>query len=164
VVLKDVPRTGLVPVPATLPREGSAVRRTVQTARSATGLLAPPSTALGAGVLRPGQAATLPGRFLFDFDSARLTPRGHQVVKDLVRHVAGNRAVTCEGYTDYAGDPGHELDLSARRSVAVCRALQAYGAKVRTATKGYGGSKPVVLGGRATERHDNRRVVVVVTG
>jgi outer membrane protein OmpA-like peptidoglycan-associated protein len=113
-------------------------------------------------VLRPGQAATLPGRFLFDFDKATLTPKGVALVKALVANLRGNQAVSCEGYTDYAGDARHELQLSRQRSVAVCTALTAYGAKVRTATRGYGGTKPVVVGGRAQTRHENRRVVVVV--
>jgi outer membrane protein OmpA-like peptidoglycan-associated protein len=101
-VIRDTPRAGLVPVPAVLPRDGGPMRATTATTRSAKGLVAPLSTTLGKGVLRPGQAATLPGRFLFDFNSPVLTPKGHALVKALVQNVRGNKPVTCEGYTDYA--------------------------------------------------------------
>jgi outer membrane protein OmpA-like peptidoglycan-associated protein len=79
-----------------------------------------------------------------------------------VTNLRGTQAVHCEGYTDYAGDQRHEMTLSQQRSVAVCSALKTYGAKVTTTTKGYAGSKPVLVGGKARERHENRRVVVVV--
>jgi len=161
-IIRDTPRTGLVSVPARLPKDGGRMRRTTQTTRSAKGLVAPLSTTLGPGALRPGQAVTLPGQFLFDFNSPRLTPKGHAVVKALVQNLRGSRAVTCEGYTDYAGDRRHELQLSRQRSLAVCNALKAYGAQVRTATQGFAGAKPVLVGGKAPLRHENRRVVVVV--
>ena len=161
--MKDTPRAGLVAIPTVLPKDGAPVKQTTQTTRSAQGKVAPPSTTLGSGALRPGQATTLSGRFLFEFDKAVLTPKGKSIVKALVKNLQGTQAVLCEGYTDYAGDNNHELDLSGRRAVTVCKALQTYGAKVRTAAQGYGGSKPVVVGGQAKLRHENRRVVVVVT-
>jgi flagellar motor protein MotB len=46
--------------------------------------------------------------------------------------------------------------------VAVCSALKSYGAQVQTAQQGFAGAKPVVIGGKAPLRHENRRVVVVV--
>jgi outer membrane protein OmpA-like peptidoglycan-associated protein len=138
------------------------MRQTAVKTRSAAGLVAPATTTLGAGILRPGQAATLPGQFLFDFNSPVLTARGQALVKALVQNLRGNEAVTCEGYTDYAGDRRHELQLSRQRSLVVCNALKAYGAQVQTSNQGFAGDKPVVIGGKATLRHENRRVVVVV--
>ena len=160
--VRDTPRAGLVKVPAVLPKDGGKPRETVNKTRSAKGIVAPMSDTLGKGGLRAGQATTLSGRFLFEFDSAKLTPKGVRLVKALVKNLKGTAAVTCEGYTDYAGDHNHELDLSRRRSVAVCSALVKFGAKVTYKTPGYAGGKPLIVAGRARERHEHRRVVVVV--
>jgi outer membrane protein OmpA-like peptidoglycan-associated protein len=161
-VIRDTPRAGLAPVPGKLPKDGGSKKQTVYTTRSATGIVAPESGTLGSGRLRAGQATTLPGRFLFDFDSATLTPKGVQIVKALVKNLQGTQAAHCEGYTDYAGNHAHEMKLSQQRARVVCSALKAYGAKVTTTTRGYAGARPVIIGGKARDRHENRRVVVVV--
>lgn len=84
-------------------------------------------------------------------------------MKKVVTLLRGSQAVVCEGYTDYAGQLAHEMRLSRARSAAVCSALIRYGAKVTTRPIGYGPVRPVVIGGKAPERHENRRVVVAVT-
>ena len=83
--------------------------------------------------------------------------------KVVLSHLRLARSVSCEGYTDYAGLAGHQNWLSARRALAVCRALVRYGAHVRFTTHGYGGKRPVLIGGTARSRDENRRVVVIVT-
>jgi outer membrane protein OmpA-like peptidoglycan-associated protein len=132
------------------------------TARNGT--WAHPITALGARQLTRGEAATLAGDGLFEFDSPALTPAGRAQVRALAAHLRLAGAVACEGYTDYAGAANHELVLSAQRAQAVCAGLRFYGAQVRTAMHGYGGSRPVIIGGQPQARVANRRVVVIVTG
>ena len=68
------------------------------------------------------------------------------------------------GYTGYAGQDDHERTLSLQRATAVCGALVQFGAHVRTTYRGYGGARPVIVGGTPESREANRRVVVVVTG
>jgi outer membrane protein OmpA-like peptidoglycan-associated protein len=84
------------------------------------------------------------------------------MVKAVVFNLEGSKSVNCEGYTDYAGEIDHELDLSLRRAKVVCAALKRYGADVKTKTDGYGPKRPAVVGGSAKSRKENRRVVIVV--
>ena len=100
---------------------------------------------------------------MFDFDSARLTTKGRAEVAFLAARLRLAHIVTCEGYTDYAGDADHELDLSRARARAVCAALISNGARVRTTARGYGGDRPVIVGGTPRSRAANRRVIVMVT-
>ena len=80
----------------------------------------------------------------------------------LARHLRQAHAITCEGYTDYAGVAAHELTLSQQRAHTVCAALVADGARVSTTAHGYGGARPVVVGGTPESRAENRQVVVTV--
>jgi outer membrane protein OmpA-like peptidoglycan-associated protein len=130
---------------------------------SHNGTWAHPISKLGARQMTVGEAATLSKASLFGFDSAVLTKAGHAAVKNLAGHLRLANAVSCEGYTDYAGAAGHEKSLSAQRAEAVCKALVHDGAHVTFTTHGYGGDRPVVIGGTPTSRAANRRVVVIVT-
>jgi outer membrane protein OmpA-like peptidoglycan-associated protein len=112
--------------------------------------------------LKAGEAASLSGRGLMDFNSATLTAVGRAQIRKLARHLRGDHAVTCEGYADYGADPSNEQLLSDERAAAVCRALREDGAKVRTRSIGYGPSRPAVTGGKSAQRSRNRRVVIVV--
>jgi outer membrane protein OmpA-like peptidoglycan-associated protein len=118
---------------------------------------------IGSRQLTIGEAATLSNSGLFGFDSAVLTNVGRAEVKTLAHHLRLAHGVSCEGYTDYAGDAKHEKSLSAQRANAVCRALIHYGAHVTFTKHGYGGARPVVIGGTPQSRAANRRVVVIVT-
>jgi outer membrane protein OmpA-like peptidoglycan-associated protein len=138
------------------------MQATVALGTSYRGVPAVPIPQLTTG-LTVGMAATLSDNGLFAFDSARLTVQGRAQVRSLARFLGSARTVRCEGYTDYAGRARHEKSLSQRRARAVCRALRAAGARVRIVTKGYGGTRPAVVGGTPYERALNRRVVVVVT-
>jgi outer membrane protein OmpA-like peptidoglycan-associated protein len=130
---------------------------------SHNGTWAHPISSLGARQMTVGEAATLSKASLFGFNSAVLTKAGHAAVKNLAGHLKLANAVSCEGYTDYAGAAGHEKTLSAQRAEAVCKALVKDGAHVTFTTHGYGGARPVVIGGTPTSRAANRRVVVIVT-
>ncbi len=114
--------------------------------------------------LQQSESAVLSDAALFGFDSAVLTTRGRAEVRALVARLDAASSVVCEGYTDYAGRAGHELLLSRARAQVVCAALRQYGAHVTVSSVGYGGSRPVVVGGYARQRAENRRVVVRVTG
>jgi outer membrane protein OmpA-like peptidoglycan-associated protein len=130
---------------------------------SHNGTWAHPIPDLGKRQLTVGEAATLSKSSLFGFNSPVLTAAGHAAVKNLAGHLRLAHAVSCEGYTDYAGAAHHEKTLSGQRAVAVCQALKHYGAHVKTVTHGYGGARPVVIGGSPRSRAANRRVVVLVT-
>jgi outer membrane protein OmpA-like peptidoglycan-associated protein len=138
-----------------------AVTRAKDTSHNGT--WAHPISTLGSRQMTVGEAATLSKASLFGFDSAVLTKAGHAAVRNLAGHLRLANAVRCEGYTDYAGAAGHEKSLSAQRAEAVCKALVHDGAHVTFTTHGYGGARPVVIGGTPTSRAGNRRVVVIVT-
>ncbi len=157
-------RRRLMPIPSDLHDYTSAtMRRTRSYALSFRGIAVMDMPAMRGRALQTGEGGTVSDRGLFKFDSAKLTPKGRREARLLVPGLRYTEAVRCEGYTDYAGEAGHELKLSRARSRAMCRTLRAYGADVRTSTVGYGGVRPVVVGGTARAREDNRRVVVVVT-
>lgn len=127
------------------------------------GTWAHPIPTLGYRQMTVGEAATLSKSSLFRFDSAVLTADGHAAVKLLAGHLRLAHSVSCEGYTDYAGQAAHQQTLSAQRAHAVCTWLVRYGAHVSFKTHGYSGARPVVIGGTAQGRAENRRVVVIVT-
>jgi CshA-type fibril repeat protein len=139
-------------------------RKTVYYLSSYWGADAYPIPDLGSRTLNRGQAMTLSGDGLFDFDSPHLTAEGVRQVQFAVWNLRGTHSVTCEGFTDYAGQLSHEVRLSQQRAATICAALRAYGANVTTSSVGYGPRHPVVIGGTAQARKQNRRVVIVVTG
>jgi outer membrane protein OmpA-like peptidoglycan-associated protein len=138
-----------------------AFTRALNTAHG--GELAMPIPSLHRRDLAVEQAAVLSDRGLFEFNSARLTARGRAEIEVLVDSLSDADAITCEGYTDYAGALWWEYKLSAVRAKAVCAALTRDGYTERTRAVGYGPQRPVVVGGTATSREANRRVVVLVT-
>ncbi len=153
-----------IPVPASPDAYKGQQKFTRALDTSAAGIGAHLIPQLGARQLVRGEAATLSRKGLFEFDSAVLTTAGRAEVRALATHLRAAKSVTCEGYTDYAGEKAHELTLSLQRATAVCKALVQYGANVHIAYRGYGGARPVIVGGTAESREANRRVVVVVTG
>lgn len=154
---------GAIPVPKNPQKYTGPQRWTVAKNRTYNGTSAHPIPLLGTRQLTKGEAATLSESGLFGFDSAKLTTKGRAEVKLLASHLRLAHAVQCEGYTDYAGEAKHELTLSQQRSQAVCAALISYGAHVKTVARGYGGARPVIVGGTPRSREANRRVVVLVT-
>jgi hypothetical protein len=148
-------------VPAVLPRDGGPVRRTTATTRRPPGWWPRSAARWARGRCAQGRPPRCPGSSC-STSTARGSRRGARPGQGAGAEPARHKAVTCEGYTDYAGDHRHELQLSRQRSLAVCNALKTYGAQVATSNQGFAGAKPVVIGGQAKLRHDNRRVVVVV--
>jgi outer membrane protein OmpA-like peptidoglycan-associated protein len=107
----------------------------------------------------------------FATDSAELTPEARATIADvasvLTQHPEIGR-VEIEGHASTKGDDAHNLDLTARRSVAVARALEALGvAASRLVPVGYGEYCPAVNRGDDVDEPRNRRVLlkaVVVNG
>jgi outer membrane protein OmpA-like peptidoglycan-associated protein len=155
-------RAAEIAIPADPADHTGPVVHTTATDRSHNGTFAVPIPSIHGRPLRAHEAAVLSGDGLFDFNSAVLTPAGLRQVRLVVASLKGSTAITCEGYTDYAGAAPHELALSFSRAVAVCQKLIADGAHVRTRTVGYGGSHPVIVGGTVAQRAANRRVVIYV--
>jgi outer membrane protein OmpA-like peptidoglycan-associated protein/DNA-binding beta-propeller fold protein YncE len=162
--LPAIDRAGQITLTTRPTRYDGAERRTTFWRATAGGVDAYPVHRLRGRDLTRGQAATLSGDGLFAFDSARLTTAGRAQVRALAAVLRERaRAVRCEGYTDYAGSRRHEVALSRQRAAAVCSALVRLRAGVRTSALGYGPDRPAVVGGSATDRRENRRVVVLVT-
>jgi outer membrane protein OmpA-like peptidoglycan-associated protein len=153
-----------IAVPAHPAHYRGPLRSTRAAAKSHTGRPAFPAPRLNGRQLQPGQATTLGTGAVFAFDSGTLTRAGRQAVAAVARSLGYVHAVTCEGYTDYGGRARHQVTLAAKRAHTVCAELVRRGVHVRTSTRSYGASYPVVVGGTAADRAANRRVVIVVTG
>ena len=156
-------RAKLVPVPTHPGNYHGKKKSTRALHRSHNGTLAVPASTTKGHHLIKGQAATLTGDGLFRFDSAVITRTGTTQLRTLATSLKTTQAITCEGYTDYAGNSAHEKALSTRRATAVCAALTSFGVHARTHAVGYGRARPVVIGGTPTSRAPNRRVVILIT-
>jgi outer membrane protein OmpA-like peptidoglycan-associated protein len=109
---------------------------------------------------------------LFDFDSDALTPEGEASVgkiAEIVKRLAPENELICEGHTDARGTETYNFELSLRRARRVAEALEASGIPTeRISTQGLGESRPLVAerkpdGGDDPEgRARNRRVEVVI--
>lgn len=139
------------------------VRFTTAYGRSQSGTMAFAVATLHGYQLHTGQAVVF-SNGMFRPDSGKLTAGGRAEVRSLVQSLGYATALTCEGYTDYDVAAVHARTLSGRRAQAICSALKADGAHVRTVGVGYGGRRPVVVGGTMAARGQNRRVVIQITG
>jgi outer membrane protein OmpA-like peptidoglycan-associated protein len=153
-----------ISVPAHPSRYHGKKTWTTARSRSHNGTPAWNVAALHRRQLQRGQAAGLGSDGLFAFDSTVLTTAGRSAVKALVRSLRYDKSVVCEGYADFGGVAKHQNALSVQRARVVCAALRQYGAHVTTKVVGYGGTRPVVVGGTPSQRAANRRVIVLITG
>jgi outer membrane protein OmpA-like peptidoglycan-associated protein len=160
--LSPAARTQLVAVP----RRPNAYRgkplRTKALHRAYRDQVAVPVASVRGRALAAGQAALFSGDTPFGHGSARLTPDGQALIRALATSLNGARSIVCEGYTDYGGSIPREKRLSLDRARAVCAALTADGVIAAVTSLGYGEQRPVIIGGKATQRAENRRVVVLV--
>ena len=107
-----------------------------------------------------GQTLTL--NLLFDYDQAVL----HSESLPELRRVAeqakkNNLRLNVFGYTDNAGDPAYNLDLSKRRAEAAKKALVDFGIPAdQIIADGFGEEKPVAANDSDENRAQNRRVEV----
>lgn len=157
-------RKALAKVPAKPATYHGKVARTEAYAASRNGTPAFPATELAGRQLQLRQAVSFSAGEMFRFDSAVVTPAGRREIRAVVKSLTYVEAVQCEGYSDYGGSVANEWRLSRTRAAAVCRLLKTYGADVSTGSRGFGPTRPAIIGGSTAARDDNRRVVLLVTG
>ncbi|UUW89583.1 fibronectin type III domain-containing protein [Pimelobacter simplex] len=158
--LTKAERQKLVPVPAHPARATGPLRATKALHRTRNGTLAVPARQVRGHQLGARQGVQVTG--LFRFDSARLTPAGRRQLVVLARSLENVRALTCEGYADYAGSVRRERVLAKQRAKAVCAVLKSRQRGIEVRTVGFGPSRPAMIGGNAHQREVNRRVALLV--
>jgi|GEM_PF-3464155 len=157
-------RKALRAVPAHPAGYHGKVVRTVAFAASRNGTPAFPAGDLDGRQLQQRQAVSFSAGEMFRFDSPRVTPTGRREIRSVVASLVYVKAVRCEGYSDFGGSVTNEWKLSRQRAAAVCRLLKEYGAEVTTGSRGFGPTRPAIIGGSTAARDDNRRVVLTITG
>lgn len=104
---------------------------------------------------------------LFEFDKAVVQPVFNQHIEAVANfmHKYPETTTVIEGHTDSKGSDSYNMSLSQRRAEAVKQELVIkYGiAPNRLHTVGYGETRPVDTNATATGRHNNRRVVAMVS-
>jgi outer membrane protein OmpA-like peptidoglycan-associated protein len=109
---------------------------------------------------------------LFDYDSDALTPTGTEAVTkiaEIVKKLAKDDDLICEGHTDHRGTEAYNFELSLRRARRVASALAAASLpKEHISAQGLGESRPLVEEKKPDGSDDpvararNRRVEVVI--
>ena len=107
-----------------------------------------------------GQTMAL--NLLFDYDQAVLLSESLPELRRIAEQARNNNLrLNLLGYTDNAGNPAYNLDLSKRRAEAAKQALIELGIPAAQITaKGFGEEKPVVPNDTDENRARNRRVEV----
>jgi outer membrane protein OmpA-like peptidoglycan-associated protein len=162
--LTPAARKALKAVPGNPAGYHGKVARTKAFAASRNGAPAFPAADLKGRQLQQGQAVSFAAGEMFRFDSAVVTPTGRREIRAVLSSLTYVKAVQCEGYSDYGGSVANEWKLSRARAAAVCRLMNKYGADVTTDSKGFGPTRPAIIGGSTAARDDNRRVVLVING
>ena len=105
---------------------------------------------------------TLALNLLFDYDQAVLQDASLPELRRIAEQaLKNNLRLNVLGYTDNAGDPAYNLDLSKRRAEAARQALVKLGIPAdRIKADGFGEAKPVVPNDSDEHRAQNRRVEV----
>lgn len=101
------------------------------------------------------------GKIVFETDKADIRPGSEKVLKTLLSFLQEHPEVTrlrIEGHTDARSSEDHNLELSAKRSVAVCDWLVDHGVEhTRLIAVGFGEAKPLGPNDQEFGRSDNRR-------
>jgi outer membrane protein OmpA-like peptidoglycan-associated protein len=101
------------------------------------------------------------GKVVFDSDRSVLRPGSEKVLNMLLKFLSEHPEVTrmrVEGHTDDRASDEHNLELSAKRSLAVCDWLVEHGiANVRLIAVGFGKQKPIAPNELVEGRSENRR-------
>ena len=124
--------------------------------------------ASGVGVSRPGDAITLFMRadVLFSPNGTTLTPRANQILSAVASVAAkyDSTMLTVNGYTDTAGPPEHNMQLSQARADAVSKALANAGVDPHRITSyGFGATRLKIPTGPDKSEPRNRRVEILIT-
>ena len=150
-------------VPADPAGSAGPIRQTKATFRTHNGSLAVPISWAGGHTVVAGEALALTDKSLFAFDSPVPSAVAAAQLRALVPAFGQIRAVTCEGNADFGGVASHEQALSVARARAICALVHSAHPAIATKSIGYGDGDPVVVGGKASERSQNRRVDIVIT-
>ncbi|HYO40911.1 MAG TPA: fibronectin type III domain-containing protein [Nocardioidaceae bacterium] len=161
--LTTAQRRAQVAVPAHPRRTHGRLRWTKAYYRTYAGRLAVPAAwAVSHELTRP-QALTFDRAGLFKVRSSTPSRHTRQQIRKLTPSFGRVTAIRCEGYADHDGRPGREKPISLARAKAICTLIKKQHPSMRVRSVGYGGTHPAVIGGRASQRAANRRVVVAVT-
>ena len=110
-------------------------------------------------------AVTLKGDFSFDHDSASLRPGLYSEI-DRIANVMlqyPDTVIRVEGHTDSTGTEAYNLELSARRAVAVKNLIVAKGiSPYRLETVTFGETSPIATNKIEAGRQMNRRVEIKI--
>ena len=161
--LSTLQRAGLVSVPVAPASYKGPIASTVWNSRSSAGTPVMGFDQLGGRQLQYGEATSLLGDPMFDWNTTNLTSKGRAQLVSLAHSLRYVTAVTCEGYADYGGSSANARALAVNRATLVCSMLKTDGIKATTTIKGYSHDRPIVIGGTADDRAANRRVIVVAT-
>lgn len=112
-------------------------------------------------------AATASDRVFFNFDSASLSPKAQDELKQIASFIKSNKSdihgITIEGHCDERGTREYNLALGERRAVAAKKYLVGMGIKANTiSTISYGKERPVDPAHNEAAWAKNRRAVVVL--
>lgn len=109
-----------------------------------------------------GSRSLLADTIYFEGQADSISPGSRPLLDELartLRRLPAHKRVRVEGYTDDAGNPEHNIDLSYRRAKAVVEYLKARGVPAdRLEYAGYGGTKPLADNRTPEGRALNRRV------
>lgn len=114
-----------------------------------------------------GWEFSLNGKLLFETDSDELDAQSQATADRLGRELALLRIVVLrvEGHTDSVGSAGYNHALSLRRAQAVADAMVQAGLReARIDIQGLGKTLPLTDNLTPEQRHQNRRVAVIVPG
>jgi outer membrane protein OmpA-like peptidoglycan-associated protein len=148
-----------------LATEAEALQRQAAEARERASQLEAELADLQAQQTERGLVLTL-GDVLFDTAQATLAPGAAATIDRLAQFMRdyGERQVMVEGHTDARGEEEYNIDLSARRAMAVRNALLERGIEAqRIRTVGLGESYPVASNDSPAGMQQNRRVEIVIS-
>lgn len=118
-----------------------------------------------ANALQTDGRVVISGGFLFEFDSAKITPSAMELVSRIadVMKQNTNLNIAVVGYTDNTGDFHYNIKLSERRADAIVNQLVKDGiAANRLAGVGVGPLNPIAPNDTPEGRAQNRRVELVL--